>query len=71
MRGHQSALNYELASRNAETRNPRLVTGGSVYYCPNTHVAAFSRSMMHKAAANNASAVPATRSMNAMFELPP
>jgi hypothetical protein len=48
-------------TRARNQRSPRLVTGGfSVHFRPNTHVAAFSRSMMSNEATHNASAVPAT-----------
>ena len=44
------------------------MTEGSQFTCdPNTHVAAFSRSMMSNAATQNASAVPATIRMNAIL----
>src|SRR5262249_3061547 len=50
----------------SETENPRFVTGGLSLLRP-THVAALSRSMMSNAATQNASAVPATIRMNAIF----
>jgi hypothetical protein len=50
---------------------PACDRGLSVHFRPNTHVAAFSRSMMSNEATHNASAVPATIRMYVMEHLPP
>jgi hypothetical protein len=62
LRDHQSAL------PSPQMKTPGM-RPGVFTVAPNTHVTAFSRSMMSSAAANNASAVPATIRMNAIFEL--
>jgi hypothetical protein len=66
------AQGYELRLRNVEMEKPPACDRGlSVHFRPNTHVAAFSRSMMSNEATHNASAVPATIRMYVMEHLPP
>ena len=67
--GCKADVSYALASRNLEIDNPRLVTGGFIFCVPNTQVAAFSRLIISNAATQNASAIPATRSIDAMLGL--
>jgi hypothetical protein len=66
------AQGYELRLRNVEMEKPPACDRGlSVHFRPNTHVAAFSRSMTSNEATQNASAVPATIRMYVMVHLPP
>ena len=63
-------LRASIAQRRME-KPPVCDRGLSVHFRPNTHVAAFSRSMMSNEATHNASAVPATIRMYVMEHLPP
>jgi hypothetical protein len=63
-------LRASIAQRRME-KPPACDRGLSVHFRPNTHVAAFSRSMTSNEATHNTSAVPATIRMYVMEHLPP